>query len=226
MSRATELRPFAPVPDLTILAAAERAQVQGRGRGKPTTRRCVAEHLGFAWNSGTARKLLPQLLALEAAGYLELGGPAGFEGSCRLTRQGLNALQRARRAEAPEASVEALPESPQHRNWRHARTVAAAGISEFLGAVTTEVQEAETVLLRPRLGSSGELMQIGNRLQLQFWRLASATYCLREWPEPNERRRDTDKLGRSGFWPFPRRELTRWPDERLFGEEGGLLWRR
>jgi hypothetical protein len=225
MSAATELRAFAPVADLTVLAAVERAQLQGGGRRTAISPRCLAAHLGFVWHSGTARRLAPQLLALEAAGHLELGGPSGFERRCRLTRRGQNELQGARRAEVREAIVEALPESPQHRTWRHARESAAVGISEFLGLATTEVREAEAALRRPRIGSSGELMQIGNRLQLQLWRLASATHCLREWPEPNERRPDFDKLGRSGFWPFPRREFERWPDERLF-VEGGLQWRR
>jgi hypothetical protein len=66
MGAATDLCPFAPVADLSVLTALERAEPQKIGPGP--RRRDIAEHLGFRWNSGTGRKLNPLLLALEAEG--------------------------------------------------------------------------------------------------------------------------------------------------------------
>lgn len=135
-----------------------------------------------------------------------------------LTRRGLTRLQRARRDQVADVT---LPEAPQHREWREAREAAVAGFDEFLGLTTRAVQDAETLLYKPTGVSSEELMRMGDRLRREFWRLASATYCLREWPEPEDSRRDNDEWsGRSGLWLLPRREVASWPDEKLFGGAG------
>ena len=220
MTAATELGAFSPVSGLTLLTAVERAERHDVGPEKRTSSRDVAEHLGFLWSPAVGRKLTPLLLALESDGWLTLGERAGG-GSlrCRLTRRGQNRLQTARRAVVPEALLDSLPESPQHRTWRQIRGAAVAGANDFLGSATTAVQEAETVLLNPMLAPSMELMAIGQRLRLHFWRLASVTYCLHEWAEPNERSADLEEKPQAGFWPFPRRAMGRWPDAHLFAKE-------
>jgi len=221
MSAAVELQPFAPVPDFTVLAAVERAELHGRGLRKGAARRSIAEHLGFIWHSGTGAKLKPSLVSLEADGCLELGRKAAERQRVRLTRRGLNKLQGARRRQVAEAMVDALPESPQHRTWRHAREAAVGTVNDFLGLTTSALQDAETVLLKPAGGSAEELMRIGDRLHREFWRLASATYCVREWPEPDEGTKDSDEWSRrAGFWLYPRREIALWADEKLLGEAG------
>jgi hypothetical protein len=71
MTAASELQPFSPVSDLTVLAAVERAELQWRGRGKGVDCHSVAEYLGFLWHSSTGAKLKPLLASLETDGCLE-----------------------------------------------------------------------------------------------------------------------------------------------------------
>lgn len=214
-------RPPGPLAaDLTMLAAVERAERQEH-RPPPDDggvyRRQVADHLGAEWNPGTTRRLLAQLESLEAGGFVRLGKTPAARSKVCLSRRGQNRLQRARREKVADALPEALPESPQHRSWREAREAAGARFDEFLVSTTRVVQDAYTGLMDPEGGSSEELMGIGHRLVREYWRLASATYCLREWPEPDERRPDfDDPAGRSLSWLPPRRKVSAWAEEKLF----------
>lgn len=219
-------RPPAPLaPALTTLAALERAERQEHlppPRDDGVYRRQVADHLGVEWNPGTTRRLLAQLESLESDGFVGLGKTPAGRSKVKLTRRGQNRLQRARREKVADALTDALPESPQHRCWREAREAAEAGFDEFLTRTTAAVQDAETVLMSPAGGSSEELMRIGERLAREFWRLASATYCLREWREPDDRRPDLDDPARRNLISLPhRRKVSAWADEKLFpGAEG------
>ena len=208
-------------PDLSLLAALDRAELHNPRRRpgkKDAARPDIARHLGFEWHSGTARRLKAQLESLEADRCVVLGKRIPERSLVSLTRRGLTRLQRTRREAVAEAM---LPEAPQHRAWREAREAAVISFDEFLGVTTRAVQDAETLLYKPAGGSSEELMRIGDRLRREFWRLASATYCLREWPEPDDGRRDSDEWsGRGGLWLHPRREVAFWADEKLFGEPG------
>jgi hypothetical protein len=185
-----ELAPYkqeAPVPDLLILAAVERAV-----RHHPTvvvTHATIAEHLGFERTGATTRKLQPQLEALLGDGALQRRSPgSGLKDVWWLTARGRGRLAAARR----RCGLPALPESPQHRIWRHARAQASARITEFCEATVDVVEEAEDVatcaasLPTP----SPSLRDLADRLHSQFRRLATATYCLHEWPEPDDACRD------------------------------------
>lgn len=211
--------------DLTTLAAVERAERQEHQpppNDDGVYRRQVAKHLGAEWNPGTTRRLLEQLESLESDGFVALGKTPADRSKVKLTPQGQNRLQRARREKVADALPEMLlPESPQHRTWREAREAAETGFDEFLTRTTAAVQDAETVLMSPAGGGSEELLGIGDRLLREFWRLASATYCLREWPEPDERRPDfDDPTGRALTCLPPRREVSAWADTKLFpGDE-------
>ena len=208
-------------PDLIVLSAIERADLHDRrvDAAWGVYRSDVVRHLGLEWHSGTARSLLEQLKSLEADRHVEVGTKIGERSMVRLTRRGLNHLQRARREQIPEALPNALPESPQHRAWREAHEAASEGFDCFLVSATACVQEAETVLMRPDGGSSEELMRLGDRLHREFWRLASATYCVGEWAEPHDRHRDSESFeDRSSIWLRPRRDAAGWSDEKLFSD--------
>jgi superfamily I DNA/RNA helicase len=75
----------------------------------------------------------------------------------------------------------ALPESPQHREWREARAVAEEREDEIRSLAIDAVQDAQTALLKPAADSADELMAIGDRVQRIFWRFASVVYVRQEW---------------------------------------------
>jgi hypothetical protein len=203
-------------PELMLLAAIERAEVQAPrpGGDKGTRRADIVAHLGLGWHSGTAKRLKAQLGPMEAAGWVELGEKPPERSVVALTPRGLDRLLLARRKKVPEAMPEALPESPQHRIWREAHEAAGAEIDGFRGQTTAAVQDAETALVDPGGASAEELMRIGDRLRREFWRLASATYCREEWPEPDDRQCDRGDL-EGGVWLHSPRQVTFWDQEKL-----------
>jgi DNA-binding PadR family transcriptional regulator len=212
----------APVlaPELMLLAAIERAerQVVLPGKRKGARRKEIVAHLGLDWHSGNARRLKGQLEALRAEGCVEIEEKMPFRSIVALTRRGHDRLQLARRQKVPEAMAEALPESPQHREWREARAVAEEREDEIRSLATDAVQEAQTALLKPAADSADELMAIGDRLHRVFWRFASVVYVRQEWAEPDERSRDEDP-GKGDSWLHSPRRVNLWPDEKLFDRE-------
>ena len=100
----------------------------------------IAAHLGFAHNSWTTRRLRPRLDDLRSAGRIRGVRRCGLN-LLALTDAGRRALGKARRAGAL-----ILPESPQHRIWRHSRTLAHERISEFRQAPRGSLAEAEALL--------------------------------------------------------------------------------
>jgi DNA-binding transcriptional regulator PaaX len=118
-----ELGPFAPASDALALAAVERAERHGTEKVWIVL---VAEHLGFKRSAHTTRCLRPQLERLRIAGELESVERLGRE-CWTLTDAGRERLTSARR----DGAVDELPESPQHRRWRHAHMHAAEWIDHF-----------------------------------------------------------------------------------------------
>jgi DNA-binding XRE family transcriptional regulator len=118
-----------------------------------------------------------------------------------LMSRGRGRLLRARRA----GRVAELPESPQHRVWREARGLAEQRIVEFWMELLEAVEHAQELLDVPRPGppvldaadavpgpGSDEWLEIGERMRQGCRRLASASYCLWEWREPEDARADVD----------------------------------
>jgi hypothetical protein len=212
----------APVlaPELMLLAAIERAECQVvlPGKRKGARRKEIVAHLGLDWHSGNARRLKGQLEALRAEGCVEIEEKMPFRSIVALTLRGHDRLQLARRQKVPEAMPEALPESPQHREWREARAVAEEREDEIRSLATDAVHEAQTALLKPAADSADELMAIGDRLHRVFWRFASVVYVRQDWAEPDERSRDEDP-GKGGSWLHSPRRVDLWPDEKLFDRE-------
>lgn len=190
----SDLTAVGPVSDTQILAAIDRAEAHDRNQVPDAARWDIAAHLGFVHNSWTTRRLRPQLDALRAAGRIRDVRRLGLD-LVALTSTGRRALGKARSAE--EVS---LPESPQHRTWRHSRTVAGDRIDGFREALRASVAELGALLDAGR-ASSDAWFEFGTRLSVECRRLGSATYCLSEWAEPDDARADVDKvLGRRNVW--------------------------
>lgn len=197
-----ELGSFRPVSDLQVLAAVERAH----RHDDRVPRDCdtvphwdIARHLGFKHNAATTRRLRPMLEALHEDGSLATERRRRTH-LYALTARGRGRLAVARR----QGALEPLPESPQHRTWRHARETATDCIEEVCGAVLIALGEADEVLggSEKSPGDSTRHFEAGERLGRQFRQLGIAIHCLREWPEPDDARCDVD--------PDARRHGRRW----------------
>lgn len=187
MSRTTE-----GVPDLLVLAAIDRAERHdpAQRRGVPVW--SVYEHLAVARRSGQARRIKAQIDALEGAGCVERLRRHGVA-TWAPTNTGRRRLTRARAA----GEVPALPESPQHRRWREARTLAEQEIGGFREQLETDAQ-ALAEFLRPAGPELSDVwFAMAERLSSSLWLLGSASYCLYEWAEPDDARPDIDE-GASG----------------------------
>jgi hypothetical protein len=95
-----------------------------------------------------------------------------------------------------------LPESPQHRRWRHSRTLAGERIDGFRQALRESLAEAGALF--DTEAPSTAWVEFAKRLGHDCKRLGSATYCLLEWPEPADERADMDDeiKGRRNVWDW------------------------
>jgi hypothetical protein len=194
-----DLCPFEPVSDAQILGAIDRAEVHDEH--EHASRSDIAAHLGFAHNSWTTRRLRPQLDALRAAGRIHDVRRYGLN-LLALTAAGRRALGKAR-----SAGEIILPESPQHRRWRHSRTIAHERIDGLRQALRGSLAEASALLDAEKVRSDA-WSDLAEYLGQACWQLGSATHCLHEWPEPDDSHADTDKetrlRGRRNVWQWDR----------------------
>jgi hypothetical protein len=194
----SDLSRVEPVSDAQILAAIDRAEVHDRHQRPDAGRWEVAAHLGFVHNSWTTRRLRPQIDALRSAGRIRNVRRCGID-LVALTAAGRRALGKAR-----VAGQVSLPESPQHRSWRHSRTMAGDRIDGFRDALRTSMAEVGA-LLDAEQAPSDAWFEFGKRLSAECKRLGSATHCLFEWAEPDDARADVDEvLGRRNVWSWDR----------------------
>jgi hypothetical protein len=189
---AADLLRAEPVSDAQILAAIHRAEVHDEQ--EDASRADIAAHLGFVHNSGTTKRLRPQLDVLRAAAQVRDVRRNGLD-LLALTAAGRHALE-----EAQNAGAVALPESPQHRKWRHSRAMAGDRIDGFREALRASMAEVGVLLDSPQTPSEA-WFEFGQRLSAECKRLGSATYCLFEWADPDDARPDVDEiLGRRNVW--------------------------
>jgi ribosomal protein L12E/L44/L45/RPP1/RPP2 len=172
-----------------VLAAVRRAG-DHHPRGAPVGLRSVLEHLDVAPRSRRARAVRAALGELSADGLLaqsrRRGAPAWA----------LSAGGRERAAR--EAAAVELPESPQHRAWRNARTAAAQEIGRFRADLRALLDAAGVQLDERTPPHSDAWLALGERLQHACWRVGSATHCLSEWPEPRDEAADVDDHSEAG----------------------------
>jgi hypothetical protein len=181
--------------DELVLAAVRRAALHDpRARGR-TPIWTLLEHLDIPRRSSRARAIRAQLPALERHGLLERGSARGVP-MWALTRAGARKLGRAERNSEPIA----LPESPQHRAWRHARDAGGQEVGRFAGGLRATLSEAQQMLEGDREAPlpSDAWLELSARLARECRLLASARHCACEWPEPDERRADFDALSGPG----------------------------
>jgi hypothetical protein len=197
-----ELSPYRPVTDGFILAAVERAVLHEQ-EGEVLTS-VLTHYLGFESKPATNRLLFPRLEELRWVGLLTTTERRG-EPFWSLTSVG-----RERLAEEREAGeVGDLPESPQHRAWRHAREQAAVRIDEFRHEQTDALGAADRLLSQYQPSLSQDWLALSERLRLSTWRMASAIHCLEEWFEPRDELPDVDenpgpRPGRRSIWAWDR----------------------
>ncbi len=183
-------RPTAPdrPPDELVLAAVERA---GRHQAHDTSAVpmwAILDHLAVPRRSAAARHVRSRLGILHAAGWLEPSRRHGVP-TWALTSSGARRLRRARRA----GGVPPLPESPQHRAWRNARTAAAHEIERFRASLRERLEHAALLLDAEQPPHSDAWLELAEELQRACRRLASASHCLYEWAEPDDERADVDE---------------------------------
>jgi hypothetical protein len=199
-----ELRRFEPVSDDLVLTAVGRAERHRERDGEGVMMSDIAEHLGFVHGSWTTRRLRPQIEAFIAAGLVVRSRRHG------VVVWGLTSSGR-RRVEQTSGAV-GLPESPQHRVWRHAQALAAERI-DGLREQVRDVLEDATVFLDADEVRSDAWFALAERLQSVCGQLGS-TYCLSEWAEPDDASADVDDRTEPG-------------DEKIDPDElGGVRYRR
>jgi hypothetical protein len=173
-----------PSEDL-LLAAIDRAYRHRRRAENPGVRLAsVKEHLGLAAGSASTRRLRPVWDGLHAASLIEPSEPRS-QGLWRLTSAGVERLQAARQSGALE-----LPESPQHRDWREARSTASEQIAGFRDELRAALADTADLLVIEPPADSASWREAGERLQKACSRVGWAVYCLRQWAEPDDSRAD------------------------------------
>ena len=121
------------------------------------------------------------------AGLVEHRKDQGFT-VWRLTSDGRQQLSKARRKREDLT----LPEVPQHREWRTARAAATERIDIIRKRLRDTLSDANRLLESAQGGDSDSWFDLAKRLSTRCDRLGSATYCLREWPEPDDAHADPD----------------------------------
>jgi signal transduction histidine kinase len=185
----SELRPFAhPVSDVLVLASLDRAERhRGRGANDPgVLLGDVFAHMGFVYNGAATRQLRPRLDALLASGAL---------GNARRHSLKLWVLTSAGRRQLAQARRKGevwLPESPQHRRWRHTRALAAARIERYREQLRDLLNEADALLEAGMQPHSDTWFSLSHELPRPSANIGAAIYCLMEWAEPDDAHADTD----------------------------------
>lgn len=177
--------PTDAAPDTTILTAIERAERHHARPHAGVAIWTILDHLAIRKRTAAARHIRTRLATLQATDLLERGRRNGIE-IWTLTRAGHAQLVASRTA----GELADLPESPQHRAWRNARTTATHEIARFRSEPTDELEAALALL--SDAPDSDALLALASQLDHTIPRLASATYCAHEWPEPDDAVADID----------------------------------
>ena len=192
-----------------LLAAIDRAERHRTNEHDLVPLRIIVAHLGLARTGWTTRRLRPELDALVADGLLVAGRVVRLD-AWALSDAGRTRLEVAQQA----GGVPRLPESPQHRAWRDARSTANGQIEGLRANVQAATDELLGLLGSRRRARSDTWLLLAARLRESCRQLGLATYCLDEWAQPDDARADIDDYHDPG-------------DEQLNRELLGLLrWLR
>ncbi len=167
MTSTTTKHPADAIPDDLILAAIDRAE---RHRGSDVSGAPIWDitaHLDIGRRSAAARFVRSRLADSKQLAGWSARAVTGFL-VWALTSGGRQRMQRADRA----GDVPTLPESPQHRRWRDARTLAAQEIERMREAVRSSADETGLLLdARPAAGADA-WFELSDRLRRVVWSLA------------------------------------------------------
>jgi hypothetical protein len=177
-------KPEAPSAEL-VLAAIDRAITQQFRPVPDTSADAIAQHLALSRRSGLWRQVRRRLLELEDTGELQKGRRNGLD-VWTLTAAGRERLTRAVRA----GRVPVLPDSPQRERWRDARRLAAAEAERFTTELSATLEEGQRMLGEPSL-TAADWLTLAGRLKVAAERVGAVTFCLHEWPEPQDDGPDT-----------------------------------
>lgn len=170
-----------------LLAAIDRAVRHSVAEKPYVGTHAIADHLALDRNSGEWRRFRSQFHALEGARAIEQVRRHG------MMQWGLTHAGRARLYQAQQSgTIPALPESPQHRAWREARTTAEREIDAFRRCLGEVLNEASVLLAAEPPPRSDAWFDISERLRRWTWQVGSATHCLSEWTEPDDAFADAD----------------------------------
>jgi hypothetical protein len=181
-------RPGERPSDELVLAAIERAALHDPRQIAAMPVWTILEHLALPRRSGAARHVSARLEAMETAGWLDRARRHGVP-TWALTDAGARHLREAR----SKGDATTLPESPQHRTWRLARVAAGQELERFRASLRERLQRAEGLLDADPQPHSDAWLQLAEELQRACRRVGSASYCLREWLEPDDDLRDVDE---------------------------------
>jgi hypothetical protein len=170
-----------------VLAAVERAENHRAGEPAAVPAWTILEHLDVARRSAAARRVRSKLEALCVTGWLACTRRHGVL-TWQITDRGRRQLQRARRAD--RAPV--LPESPQHRAWRNAHTVARQEIERFRADLHDQLRAARLLLDADPRPHSDAWLELAEELSRSCRLVGSASHCLHEWAEPDDAHADVD----------------------------------
>jgi ribosomal protein L19E len=146
----------------------------------------IVAHLGFVGQRVAADEVRERLAALIKAGAIResrLGGAFVWDRSAKGRRR----LARARHA----GHLLTLPEAPQHASWREAHQAARESLQGLRDQLQVSLEQAQRSLDSRGGGDAMSSVSLLTQLTNQCAELAWATYCLNEWPEPDDDTRDT-----------------------------------
>jgi len=192
--------PDALPQDELLLAAIDRAdrhQAPSHRPGIPLS--IIKQHAGIPHTGWSTLQLRPQLERLEAA-KLILRSKHHGNPLWTLTAAGERQLAAVRAA----GTLQPLPESPQHRRWREAQQAARLEIDQLRTDLGLLLNEAMDVFHESPQASSEVWLDLARRLANACSWLGSATYCLHEWPEPNDSTADLAYGGPREIIPWSR----------------------
>ncbi|HYB24158.1 MAG TPA: hypothetical protein VED41_10195 [Solirubrobacteraceae bacterium] len=179
--------PAGPADEL-VLAALERAARHQARATEAVPVWTILEHLDIPRRSPAARHVSDRLAAMQAAGWVERSRRHGAL-TWELTAAGARRLRRTRQS----GELAPLPESPQHRTWRVAHTTADQEIERLRESLRERLADATLLLDAAVRPHSDAWLELGEELQRACRRLASASYCLHEWAEPDDAHADVDE---------------------------------
>jgi DNA-binding transcriptional regulator PaaX len=201
-----------------VLTALERAIRHRAGDAHVAPIWAILDHLQIPRRSGEARRVRAVLEELSTAGQLEVSRPHGVD-AWALTDTARRQLARARR----DGLTPALPESPQHREWRNARTSAGQEIERFARRLRECIDDASLLLDASEPVPSDMWFELAEALRSACWRLGSASHCLYEWPEPQDGIADVDSRDDPGDATLEADERDRRRARRM-GRRNVRLW--